>query len=139
MEPALGREVGYVLVNGVCDLALLCRVAGVVSSSDVPLASRRLSTRVRARSSARCRFRFGGNTAKWTGCGLLFAGERFLFLYALEVFFVLLVKSGIAKELREVGAPRCVDLQGVIRPVLKHGPRSPYTCASMRVPNLYAE
>ena len=38
-----------------------------------------------------------------------------------------------------VGSPHYVGLQGVIRPVLKHGPRSPYTCASMRVPHLYAE
>ena len=35
------------------------------------------------------------------------------------------------KVLRVAGALCCVGLQGVIRPVLKHGPRSPYTCASM--------
>ena len=37
----------------------------------------------------------------------------------------------LAKVMRLVGSSCCVDLQGVIRPVLKHGPRSPYTCASM--------
>ena len=37
----------------------------------------------------------------------------------------------IPKVLRAAGSLFCVGLQGVIRPVLKHGPRSPYTCASM--------
>ena len=37
----------------------------------------------------------------------------------------------IPKVLRAAGSLLCVGLQGVIRPVLKHGPRSPYTCASM--------
>ena len=39
--------------------------------------------------------------------------------------------SGFPSVQRLIGLPHCVGLQGVIRPVLKHGPRSPYTCASM--------
>ncbi len=49
MEPALGRRIGCVPVDGVCGIARMRFVVGVVYVGDAPLIPRRLLTRVRAR------------------------------------------------------------------------------------------
>ncbi len=90
MEPALGRGIGCAPLCGACGVALLCRVARLVCGGGVPLIPRRLPTRVRVRSTARCRFTFGWNAAMRTARGLAYAGEFLLCLYALEASRILL-------------------------------------------------
>ena len=75
---------------GVRCMARMRCVACVIYAGDVPLIPRRLSTRVRARSTTRCHFPFGGSTAMWTLRGLSFAGEFLLLAYVLEASHVLL-------------------------------------------------
>ena len=75
---------------GVRGMARMRCVACVIYAGDVPLIPRRLSTRVRARSTTRYHFPFGGSTAMWTLRGLSFVGEFLLLAYVLEASHVLL-------------------------------------------------
>ena len=97
MEPALGRGIGCAPLYGARGLALLCRAAGVICGGGVPLIPRRLPTRVRVRSKAHRRFAFGRNPVTRTVCGLSNAGERFLYLYALEALAILLAGWSLSR------------------------------------------
>ena len=82
----------------VCGMARMRRVVRVIYAGDVPLIPRRLSTRVRARSTTRCHFPFGGSTAMWTLRGLSFAGEFLLLAYVLEASHVLLAGHALPRS-----------------------------------------
>ena len=97
MEPALGRGIGCVLVDGVSGIARMRCARRASYADDAPLIPRRLPTRVRVRSKAHRRFAFGRNPVTRTVCGLSNAGERFLYLYALEALAILLAGWSLSR------------------------------------------
>ena len=96
-----------------------------------PLIFWRLPTRVRTRSKAYRRSAFGLDSVVRTGRGLRLCGRVLSLVPRGGSVDVRTGTSVFTKPLVLVGILHCVGLQGVLRPVLKHGPRSPYTCASM--------
>ena len=92
-----------------------------------------LPTRVRARSKAYRRVTFGLDSVVRTEGGLSLCGRVLSLVSRAGSVLVRTGTSRFTKVYVQVGILHCAGLQGVIRPVLKHGPRSPYTCASMWV------